>query len=129
MKSQFKLPIQWLFGHGRIWVSSHNDVDFTPSRLRWFNHGGIYSLSNEKLVEKNPTEPNSEQSSLEKMPALEEPVMSPCVMICCLGNDDICLGCYRSAQEITYWMRFDNKERKDVLKRCDERARAAGAFL
>jgi len=65
----------------------------------------------------------------EKIPEVEKRVMSPCVMICCLGNDDICLGCYRSVQEITYWNNFNNEERIEVLKRCDDRARAAGSFI
>ena len=33
----------------------------------------------------------------------ERRVASPCVSICALDNDDICLGCQRTVKEITDW--------------------------
>lgn len=60
------------------------------------------------------------------MSVSERPVASPCVHICALDEADICTGCQRSAQEITRWGRMDNAERRQVLKRCHERAVAAG---
>ncbi len=30
-------------------------------------------------------------------------LMSPCIRNCCLNNDDICLGCFRSLDEIVLW--------------------------
>ena len=59
----------------------------------------------------------------------ERPVKSPCVSICALDDDDICTGCQRSANEITQWGRMSNDERRQVLLRCAERARATGQFL
>ncbi|WP_447593401.1 DUF1289 domain-containing protein [Aquipseudomonas campi] len=59
----------------------------------------------------------------------ERPVRSPCVSICALDDQDICIGCQRSADEITRWGRMDNVERREVLQRCVERTRAAGQFL
>ncbi|WP_437883609.1 DUF1289 domain-containing protein [Pseudomonas sp. LRF_L74] len=59
----------------------------------------------------------------------ERPVRSPCVSICALGDDDLCTGCQRTVDEITRWSRMDNHERREVLRRCDERALAAGQFL
>ncbi|PZE10708.1 DUF1289 domain-containing protein [Pseudomonas sp. 57B-090624] len=59
----------------------------------------------------------------------ERPVASPCVHVCALDDDDICTGCQRSVDEITRWGRMDNTERREVLVRCVERARAAGQFL
>ena len=56
----------------------------------------------------------------------EKPVASPCVYVCALGDDDICVGCQRSGEEITRWGRMDNAERRAVLERCRERALAAG---
>ncbi len=32
---------------------------------------------------------------------------SPCVRICCLNELDICLGCFRSLDEIKLWGRSD----------------------
>lgn len=59
----------------------------------------------------------------------ERPVVSPCVHVCALDDDDICTGCQRSVDEITRWGRMDNAERREVLVRCMERARAGGQFL
>jgi predicted Fe-S protein YdhL (DUF1289 family) len=59
----------------------------------------------------------------------EKPVRSPCVHVCALDEQDICTGCQRSAAEITNWGRMDNAERREVLQRSFERARAAGLLL
>ncbi|MNZ49993.1 hypothetical protein D3C78_677730 [compost metagenome] len=56
----------------------------------------------------------------------ERPVASPCVHVCALDDNDLCLGCQRSADEITRWGRMDNTERRAVLVRCHERAKAQG---
>ena len=56
----------------------------------------------------------------------ERPVASPCVNICALDDDDICIGCQRTVDEITRWSRMDNAERRVVLGLCHERAVAAG---
>ena len=47
--------------------------------------------------------------------------ISPCVGNCCLDLDDICLGCYRSMQEILDWHQADEAQRKQILMRCDVR--------
>lgn len=31
------------------------------------------------------------------------PVESPCIKNCCLDDNDICVGCFRSLAEITRW--------------------------
>lgn len=59
----------------------------------------------------------------------ERPVRSPCVSICALDEHDICIGCQRTAAEITQWGRMSNDERRVVLQHCTERACAAGQFL
>jgi len=59
----------------------------------------------------------------------ERPLASPCVEICALDEHDICIGCQRSAAEITRWGRMDNPERRAVLQRCRERAEANGQFM
>ncbi len=59
----------------------------------------------------------------------ERPLASPCVQVCALDEDDICIGCQRSVAEITRWSRMDNAERRQVLVLCHERARASGALL
>lgn len=59
----------------------------------------------------------------------EKPVASPCMSLCALDEDDICVGCQRSAAEITAWTRLDNHERRQVLARCIERGREKGVFF
>ena len=59
----------------------------------------------------------------------EKPLASPCINVCALDDADICIGCQRSAAEITRWMRMDNAERRQVLARCVERTHANGQFL
>ena len=39
-------------------------------------------------------------------------VKSPCVRDCCLGEDDICLGCFRTIDEITSWGRDESIDLK-----------------
>lgn len=59
----------------------------------------------------------------------ERPVASPCVNVCALDEQDICVGCQRTVAEITRWSRMDNQERRQVLVLCHERAVAAGLVI
>ncbi|GAB5415572.1 MAG: hypothetical protein Cons2KO_31750 [Congregibacter sp.] len=46
---------------------------------------------------------------------------SPCVSVCALDENDICLGCYRSADEITDWFTADHAEKVAILARAATR--------
>ena len=48
---------------------------------------------------------------------------SPCVRNCCLGENDICLGCYRSLDEILLWGLADtsSEEKHTILNKAKER--------
>ncbi|MCQ4265772.1 MAG: DUF1289 domain-containing protein [Pseudomonas sp.] len=59
----------------------------------------------------------------------DKPVSSPCVSLCALDEDDVCVGCQRSADEIRRWGLMDNDERRQVLRQCAERARASGQLI
>jgi len=48
-------------------------------------------------------------------------VASPCVSICALDEDDICVGCYRSGQEITAWSQMNADEKRQVMDKVRER--------
>ena len=50
----------------------------------------------------------------------EEPA-SPCISVCALDADDICMGCYRSASEITDWFMAGNEEKYEILARAQAR--------
>ena len=44
-------------------------------------------------------------------------VPSPCVRNCCLDEDDVCLGCLRTIEEIMRWGQADNKEKLEILEK------------
>lgn len=46
---------------------------------------------------------------------------SPCVSVCALNEDDVCLGCYRSAEEIADWFMASEAEKRAILDRARER--------
>lgn len=56
-------------------------------------------------------------------------VGSPCVSVCLLNDQDVCVGCFRSADEITDWVMLDDSARQQVLERTHERMRQAGALF
>ena len=43
-------------------------------------------------------------------------VPSPCIYICDLDDDNICVGCYRSIDEIVAWGSLDNSERAVIIE-------------
>ena len=58
-----------------------------------------------------------------------EVIKSPCVHICCLDEKDICLGCYRSCDEICKWGAMNSDERKDVMKKVAQREQDSGNMM
>lgn len=51
-----------------------------------------------------------------------EPVIeSPCVRNCCLNDEDICLGCFRSLREITRWGTLDDHGKQLILESVAQR--------
>lgn len=50
---------------------------------------------------------------------------SPCISVCLLDEEDICTGCYRSADEITDWFMAGAEQKREILQRCRERREAA----
>jgi len=52
----------------------------------------------------------------------DEPTFpNPCVRNCCLDGNDVCLGCFRTLEEILNWSRSSNVEKKDILAKCKQR--------
>ncbi len=49
--------------------------------------------------------------------SVSDTVRSPCVNICALDEEDICIGCQRTGEEISAWTRMTNREREDVLRK------------
>ena len=52
-------------------------------------------------------------------------ITSPCVGICQLDKEKVCIGCYRTSEEITYWRIYTKEERAQALTKIAERAEAA----
>ena len=53
-----------------------------------------------------------------------EPVSAtrnPCVRNCCLDDQDVCLGCGRTLEEITGWSRLSEEEREQTLIKAEAR--------
>ena len=58
---------------------------------------------------------------MSQSPAKAEVVLSPCVGVCALDDDDICIGCWRSGEEISRWGYLDNAAKRAILKKVEER--------
>ncbi|MAR58842.1 MAG: DUF1289 domain-containing protein [Porticoccaceae bacterium] len=52
--------------------------------------------------------------------------LSPCISICTLNEDSICLGCFRSMDEILDWQFMEVDQKKSVLVKCKSRSDALG---
>jgi len=59
----------------------------------------------------------------------EAVIKSPCISVCALDAEDVCVGCYRTVQEITQWTVLDSAGRREVLRRVAERAQHASGGL
>lgn len=53
--------------------------------------------------------------------ASEPYVPSPCVGICLLGPDEVCIGCLRTRDEVLSWPTASVEEKRAILDRCRER--------
>ncbi len=59
---------------------------------------------------------------LQSLPMSNEAyLLSPCVGICRLRDDDICRGCYRHVDEIRGWGLLSEEEQRKILARVAER--------
>lgn len=48
-------------------------------------------------------------------------VQSPCIRNCCLDEKDICLGCFRSIEEILQWGEATDQCRLSILDNVEQR--------
>jgi predicted Fe-S protein YdhL (DUF1289 family) len=51
---------------------------------------------------------------------------SPCIGVCRLDGNDVCLGCFRSRDEIARWTQMTDSERFLVMAALDERKKDPG---
>jgi predicted Fe-S protein YdhL (DUF1289 family) len=52
-----------------------------------------------------------------------DPLASPCVRNCCLDEDDVCMGCGRSLEEIVAWSAASDADKAATLTRSRERTK------
>tara|TARA_R110002073_G_scaffold212073_1_gene372383 strand:- start:871 stop:1062 length:192 start_codon:yes stop_codon:yes gene_type:complete len=53
---------------------------------------------------------------------------SPCISVCVLDDDDICMGCYRSAVEITDWAMSSDEQKREILQKARERLQGSSTI-
>ncbi len=54
-------------------------------------------------------------------------IKNPCIQVCTLDDEKICLGCLRSAEEIRGWHTMTDEQKLQVLDNIDERRRTKNA--
>lgn len=54
---------------------------------------------------------------------------SPCICNCCLNEQDICLGCFRSLNEITEWSQASDLRKQIILINTHKRKEEAQSAL
>ena len=54
----------------------------------------------------------------QQLPAFnsEPEVKSPCVSLCVLSEEQVCLGCGRSRDEVTAWSRASVAEQREICR-------------
>lgn len=52
-------------------------------------------------------------------------IQSPCIRNCCLDENDVCVGCFRSLDEILQWSKIDEAGKKKILMRTQTRRKIA----
>ena len=52
----------------------------------------------------------------------QQNVNSPCVDICALDEEDVCIGCYRHGREVSHWGIYSNEQKLQVLESCKARS-------
>ena len=64
---------------------------------------------------------NIDVSSQGKLSVTSPAISSPCISICALDENDVCMGCYRTGDEITDWFVADDERKREILKACEAR--------
>ena len=60
--------------------------------------------------------------------ASQEKLQSPCVNVCYLDDNDVCVGCYRTGYEISQWGSLAIEGQRAIMQKVRERE-AASQFV
>ena len=55
----------------------------------------------------------------------EQEPASPCIGVCALDEQDICMGCYRTGEEITDWFMASTDRKREIVEASERRMREA----
>lgn len=55
-----------------------------------------------------------------------QPIASPCIGVCRIGDNQLCEGCFRDVDEISFWRLYSEDEREAAWQRIRARRLAAG---
>ncbi|WP_047047047.1 DUF1289 domain-containing protein [Vibrio mexicanus] len=53
-----------------------------------------------------------------------ESIPHPCIRHCCLDEEDVCMGCFRTLEEILHWNEATDGEKRSILKETKIRKQA-----
>ena len=56
-------------------------------------------------------------------------IESPCIGVCALDENDVCMGCFRTADDITEWSIYSDEEKVEANQMAAQRAVDAGMTL
>ncbi|WNW12781.1 DUF1289 domain-containing protein [Pseudomonas sp. DTU_2021_1001937_2_SI_NGA_ILE_001] len=54
-------------------------------------------------------------------------VPSPCVSLCRLDDERVCMGCFRHVDDIREWRSADDQRRREIREAAEQRRLQAGA--
>ena len=54
-----------------------------------------------------------------------KPIKSPCIEVCALDDHNVCIGCYRTADEIIDWFAASDDRKRDILVAAQRRRLAS----
>jgi len=50
-------------------------------------------------------------------------IKNPCIHVCTLDDEKVCMGCYRSAEEVRNWFRYTDEQKLQSLENAESRRR------
>jgi predicted Fe-S protein YdhL (DUF1289 family) len=51
-------------------------------------------------------------------------INTPCIGVCTMADNGFCMGCFRSLDEITRWLAFNEEQRQAVMVQLESRMEA-----
>lgn len=48
-------------------------------------------------------------------------IKKPCIRQCCLNEEDVCVGCFRTFDDMLQWHKANAKEKTKMLQMAEER--------